>query len=302
MLRTLITLLCLTPTLALAQEAAGDAAADGGGFVFSWDNVVRVVQEEGTAFGLKFLGAIALWVVGRWLIKFALGLADKAMKSRVDETLRRYLSSSLQVLLTFALIVAILGFFGVETTTFAALLAGAGLAIGTAWGGLLTNFAAGVFIMALKPYKVGDFISAGGIIGTVKEIGLFVTVVDTMDNVQTIVGNNKIFSDNIQNFTANDYRRVDLVAQLAHEADHADAIRLLKEAIAKIDNVRTDPGVDVEVLEFNLAGPVLAVRPYVHNDHYWQVYFDTNKAIRETLGAAGYPVPWQQYQIQKGAA
>ena len=139
--------------------------------------------------------------------------------------------------------------------------------------------------------KVGDFVTVGGITGTVKEVGLFTTALNTPDNVLTLVGNSKILSDTIQNFSTNPYRRVDLKAQLSGAADHAAAMALLKEKIARIPNVRPDPAVDVEILEFNLVGPVLAVRPYCHTDHYWQVYFDTNRTIREALGEAGFPVP-----------
>jgi small conductance mechanosensitive channel len=125
----------------------------------------------------------------------------------------------------------------------------------------------------------------------VHEVGLFVTTIDTLDNIRTYVGNSKVFSGNIQNFTANPYRRVDLKAQLNHEVDHNEAIRLLKERLAQIPHVMTDPAPDVEILEFNLAGPVLAVRPYVHSNNYWQVYFDTNRAIRKTFGEAHFPAP-----------
>ena len=150
-----------------------------------------------------------------------------------------------------------------------------------------------------RPFKVGDFISAAGVTGTVEEIGLFVTAINTLDNVKNIIGNNAIFSGTIQNFSANPYRRVDLLAQLNHQVDHNEAIRLLTEKVSQIPNVESDPAPDIEILEFNLAGPVLAVRPYCHNDHYWQVYFDTNKIIRETFGEAGYPVPEQHYNIRR---
>lgn len=244
-----------------------------------------------TEYGIKLIGGLVLWIVGGWLIGMAVKLFGKAVSGKLEATLVGYLSTILGVGLKVILIVAILGYFGVETTTFAALLAGAGLAIGTAWGGLLTNFAAGVFIMILKPYKKGDFITAGGKTGTVQEIGLFTTTLDTPDNVKTIIGNNKIFSDTIQNYTANPFRRVELTAQLDHTTDVDDAIRRLKEKVSKIPNISKDQAVDVEVLTFTLAGPVLAVRPYVHNDHYWPVYFATNKAISEVGGEASYAVP-----------
>ena len=166
-----------------------------------------------------------------------------------------------------------------------------GLAIGMAWSGLLANLAAGGFIIVLRPFKVGDFISAGDVTGTVTEIGLFVTAINTPDNVLTMVGNNKIFSDNIQNFSDNAFRRVDLTAQLSGAADWQAAAALLRQRIASLDNVLAEPAVEVEILEFNLLGPVLAVRPYCHTDHYWQVYFDTNKVIKDALGETGFPAP-----------
>ena len=254
-----------------------------------------------TQVGLMVVGAIVLLIIGRWLIGVAVSMITRALeKQRVDPTLLRYVGNIVSVLLNVALIVAILGYFGVETTTFAALLAAAGVAIGLAWSGLLANFAAGAFLIVLRPFKAGDFITAAGVTGTVKEVGLFVTTINTLDNVMTFVGNNKIFSDNIQNFSANPYRRVDLVAQLNHAVDHKTAIYMLKERLAKIPNVVTEPAPDVEILTFNLAGPVLAVRPYCHTDHYWQVYFDTNRLIRESFGEAQFPVPEQHYVVRNG--
>ncbi|MCM3870402.1 MAG: mechanosensitive ion channel family protein [Pyrinomonadaceae bacterium] len=122
---------------------------------------------------------------------------------------------------------------------------------------------------------------------------LFVTTINTLDNVHTIVSNSKIFGDNIQNFSTNPYRRVDLVAQLNHSVDHNEAIELLKSRLSKIPNVIDAPAPDVEILQFTPMGPVLAVRPYADNQHYWQVYFDTNRLIRDTFGEAGFPAPGQ---------
>ena len=264
------------------------------------DQILQNAANTLTTVGLKIVAAIILYMIGRWLISFAIRLMRRALEAQhVDATIQRYLGNLVGVVLNIALVIAILGYFGVETTTFAALLAGAGLAIGAAWSGLLSNFASGAFLVILRPYKVGDFITAGGVTGTVKEIGLFVTTILTPDNVQTFVGNTKVFSDTIQNFSANPYRRVDLLAQLNHSVDHNDAIKRLKEALGKIPNVVADPAPDVEILDFNLAGPVLCVRPYCHTDHYWQVYFDTNKLIRETFGAAGYPTPQQHFAVRQ---
>jgi len=252
-----------------------------------------------TAVGLKILGAIAIWIIGRWLIGLALNMMGKALtRQKIDPTLIRYIHSAVAALLNIALVIAILGFFGVETTSFAALIAAAGVAIGMAWSGLLSNFAGGVFLVILQPFKVGDFITAAGVTGTVEEIGLFATTLSTPDNVKTMVGNGKIFGDTIQNFSANPYRRVELTAQLAHDVDPQAAVALLKPALAKVPNVMATPAPDVEILTFNFAGPVLAVRPYCNNAHYWQVYFDTNRLIRDTFAHAGFPVPEHHYSLR----
>jgi len=254
------------------------------------------------AFGLRALGAIAVWIVGRWLIGLVLRLLGRALRRQhVDPTLIRYLSNILSVALNVVLVVALLGYFGVETTSFAALVAGIGVAVGAAWGGLLANFAAGAFLIVLRPFKVGDDVKAGGVEGTVVEIGLFATHINSPDNVVTLVGNNKIFADTIHNYSANPYRRVERTAQLAHGVDVNDAIRRLKTALSKIQNVSTTPAPVVEVVEFTPMGPVLAVRPYTHTNNYWQVYFDTNRAIIDTFGSAGYPVPETHYRFHQTA-
>jgi len=254
-----------------------------------------------TALGLKVLGAIVLWIIGRWLIEFARRMVVRSLKYPFDQTVASYIGTAVSVTLNIALIIAILGLFGIQTTSFAALLGGVAVAIGLAWSGLLANLAAGVFLLILRPFKVGDFISAGGILGTVDEIGLFVTTITTLDNVRTFVGNAKVLGDNIQNFTVNPHRRVDLTAQLDNSVSHADAIRFLKERLRRIPNVVPEPAPDVEILTFTPLGPVLAVRPYCHNDHYWQVYFDANRAIREVGGDAGFPAPQQHVFVRSGA-
>jgi len=253
-----------------------------------------------TAFGLKVIGAIVLWIIGRKLIGFARVLVVRSLKYPFDQTVATYIGTAVSVILTITLIIALLGFFGIETTSFAALLAGVGIAIGAAWSGLLANLASGVFLLILRPFKVGDFISAGGIVGTVDEIGLFVTNITPLDNVRTFVGNAKILGDNIQNFTAHPFRRVDLLAQLDNSVNHVEAIRLLKARVARIPNVVTVPAPDVEILTFTPLGPVLAVRPYCHNDHYWQVLFDTNRSICEAGGEGNFPAP-RQHVFVNGA-
>ena len=243
--------------------------------------LTQSLVEHGTQIGLQMLGALLLWVVGRWLIRLTVKLANNGMaRQKMDPTLANYVTSSIIGLLNVVLVISILGAFGVQTTTFAAMFAAIGLAIGAAWSGLLANFAAGVFMIILRPFKVGDYVIAGGIEGTVTEIGPFGTKLTTPDNIMTIVGNNKVLSDDIKNYSAHAYRRVELFMQLNHDANYREVATLLKLRLAKIPNVMTSPAPDVEILEFNLNGPKLAVRPYCHTGDYWQVYFDTNAAIR----------------------
>jgi small conductance mechanosensitive channel len=242
--------------------------------------------------GLKVLAAIAFWVIGRWMIGRVIALVQAAMnRNHVDPTLTKYLGSIIAIALNIALVIGILGYFGVQTTSFAAMLAGAGLAIGAAWSGLLGNFAAGAFMLILRPFKVGDFVSVGGVTGTVHELGLFGTSIVTPDNVLTLIGNGKIFGDTIQNFSALPVRRVERVAQLAGGVDPLDAIARLKAAVAAIPNVTQTPAPEVSLLELKPEGPQIAVRPYTSNVHYWQVYFDTNEAIVRVCRDAGWPTP-----------
>jgi small conductance mechanosensitive channel len=264
----------------------------------NFDQVIQQILPVIGNIGLQIVGAFIFWVVGQKLIEFAGRLVKRGMRSTtIDPTLITYLINIITVTLRVVLIVAILGYFGIQTTSFAALLAAAGVAIGAAWGGLLANFAAGAFLIIFRPFKVGDFITAAGVTGEVQEIGLFTTSINTPDNVLTVIGNNKIFADNIQNYSVNSSRRVELVAQIAHTVEPLQAINLLKARISQIPNVLSNPAPEVEILSFNASGPLLAVRPHCHNNHYWQVYFDTNKAICEAFGQAGYPVPQPQYVV-----
>jgi small conductance mechanosensitive channel len=258
--------------------------------------VTNFVTTTGFDLLIKIIAALAFWIIGRWLIGKVIRLIQAGMsRNQIDPTLTKYLGSIIGVILNIVLVMGILGYFGIQTTSFAALLAGAGLAIGTAWGGLLAHFAAGAFMMILRPFKVGDFVSAGGVTGTVKELGLFGTTIVTPDNVQTMIGNNKVFSDTIQNFTSLPIRRVDRTAQLANGVDPIDAMRRLGEAVALIPNVSKETPPEIKILEFKPEGAVLTVRPYTNNDHYWQVYFDTNEAIARVCSEAKWPLPTRPF-------
>ena len=250
-------------------------------------------------------GALIAFIIGRWVIGRLVHATRRILDQRdFEPTLARYVVSLTGIVLNVFLIIAILSIFGVETTSFAALIAAMGLAIGAAWSGMLGNFAAGVFLILFKPFKVGDFVCAGGVTGTVKEIGMFATTIATPDNVYNVVCNSKISGDNIQNFSTYDFRAVDLRAQIAHGVDPAKAIADLTAAVARIPNQAPGQPALVDILEFNDRGTLLVVRPFCHNDHYWQVFFDTNRAIANTLTGTGYPVPTTfqtDYQYDMGA-
>jgi small conductance mechanosensitive channel len=244
-------------------------------------------------FGLKLVGAFLLWFLGRWLIGKVVTAAVRALTAKqLDPTLQRYLASVLKVVLNIVLVIGILGFFGFETTSFAALIAAAGVAIGAAWAGLLSNFAAGAFLMVLRPFKVGDSIECGSVSGTVQEIGLFSTTLLTADNVPTYVNNSRIMGDTLRNFSDAPHRRVDRTAQVDHGTDPMIVMATLRQRLAQIPNVLAEPAPQIEILDLNDTGVALAVRPYCKPQHYAGVFFATNALIREVLvstGAAAAP-------------
>lgn len=257
------------------------------------EQIALWLTTKGAELGLKVLAAIAVWVIGRWLIGVVRKLIEKAINrtKRIEPTLARYLVSIIGVLLNLILILAVLDIFGVQTTSFAALLAGAGLAIGTAWGGLLAHFAAGVFIQVLRPYKVGDYVNVGGVEGTVSELGLFGTTVLSGDNVTHIVGNNKVFNETIKNYSTQPHRRVDTEVKVANGVDIKEVVTRLRGALPLIQSVLATPAPEVEISKFTPEGPLLTVRAYTHTDNYWKVYFEINQMIARTFAEAGYPVP-----------
>ena len=244
----------------------------------------------------RVLGAIALWLIGGMLIGFACRVVGGAMSARnLDRTMTTYVTSALGILLRIVLIAGILGMFGVESTSFAALLAAGGVAIGMAWSGLLANFAAGVFLVLLRPFKVGDVITAAGVNGEVKEIGLFATTLDTRANVRIFVGNNKLFADNIINHSHNPYARIEVRAQVANGVNPFEVAGRIRALVVQIPHVLSDPAPEVGVLEYNAAGTLLYVRPYVRGGGLEQeaVAGAAFRAIADATTGLPVPAPFQ---------
>jgi small conductance mechanosensitive channel len=243
----------------------------------------QVTIDKLGSFAGSVLFAIVLWFAGRWLIRIAVGLIQIHMRRRkLDETVVRWFGSSIDVIATVALIVSLLGYFGLNTTSFAALFAGAGVAIGAAWAGLLSHFAAGVFLLVFRPFKVGDVIQAGGVTGTVREIGLFGTTIDDPDNVRITVGNSKLFNDNITNYSANDWRMANARVEIDAEHDQDAVMKLMLDEAERLSGVLKSPAPTASVVDLK-AGPVIAVRVACRPDDHARVQSALNRALKIAL-------------------
>jgi small conductance mechanosensitive channel len=258
---------------------------------------------NGTTIAIKLAVAIVAWVVGRWFIKLIRQVLTRLLvgNEKIDTTISKYITSFLSGLLTIGLAIAILGYLGVQTTSLAALLAGIGLAVGTAWGGLLTHFSAGIFLQILRPFKIGDYVDVGGIEGDVLELGLFGTTILSVDNVTTIVGNSKVFSEIIKNYSSQPYRRANCVVLIDHSIPVADAIEQLKKAIQTIPNVLETPTPQIGILDINKEGVSLAVRPFCHTAHHLSVRFATYQMIQDTFKKLGYIAPNTRIEYREKA-
>ncbi len=256
--------------------------------------------EFGSEYGLKLLGAVAIWVIGSWVIKRINKLLDKAMdKVEYDESLEKFITSLIVGTLKVLLIVIILGNLGVETTSFAALLAAGGLAIGLSLQGSLSNFAGGVLILILKPYKTGDFIEAQGEFGVVKEIQIFNTKINTLDNKEVIIPNGALSNGNITNYSSEKFRRVDLVIGVSYNSDIKQTKDLLLNILKNNDKIVDEPAPMIYLGELADSSVNFYVRPWVHSPDYWDVYFEVMEACKLELDKAGIEIPFPQMDIHK---
>jgi len=256
--------------------------------------------EFGSEYGLKLLGAVMLWVIGSWVIKRINKLLIKAMdKVEYDESLEKFITSIIIGTLKILLIVIILGNLGVETTSFAALLAAGGLAIGLSLQGSLSNFAGGVLILVLKPYKTGDFIETQGEMGTVKEIKIFTTMINTMDNKEVIIPNGALSNGNITNYSSEKYRRIDLVIGVSYNSDIKQTKDLLLKVLTDNEKVIKEPAPQILLGELADSSVNFYVRPWVHSPEYWDVYFEVMESCKIELDKAGIEIPFPQMDIHK---
>jgi small conductance mechanosensitive channel len=249
-------------------------------------------------YGLKIVGSVLIFIVGRWLAKLLSRLAAKAArKAKTDETLVRFIQDFCYLgMLTFVVIAALAN-MGVQTASFIAVIAAGGLAIGLALQGSLANFASGVLMLIFKPIRVGDFVEAGGAKGTVSAIGIFTTTLNSPDNVRIIVPNSQITGGNVSNYTINGTRRVDLVIGVSYEDDLKKAKSVIEKVLADDDRVLPNPAALVAVFELADSSVNFVVRPWVNVANYWDVYFDLTAKIKVALDKNGITIPFPQQDI-----
>jgi small conductance mechanosensitive channel len=260
--------------------------------------ILNKLSEFISAFGLKIIGAIAIIIIGRWIAHMLSGFLKKAMaKAKIDDILVSFAESLTYVGLMVFIIIAALGVVGIPTASFAAVIAAAGLAIGLALQGSLSNFAAGVLMVIFKPIRVGDFVEVGGALGTVKKIQIFNTILDSPDNVRIIVPNAQVTGSHIKNYTINGTRRVDLVIGVSYEDDLKKTCAVIEKVLANHELVLKNPAPTVAVSELADSSVNLVVRPWVKAVDYWTAYFGLTEAIKVALDKNGITIPFPQHDV-----
>lgn len=260
--------------------------------------IITMLTENGTAFALDIVAALAIFFIGRWLAKAVHRLVVKAMeRANLDAILVRFIGNIAHVLLLVFVVLAAIAQVGVQTTSLIAVLGAAGLAVGLALQGSLANFAAGVLIIIFRPYKIGDFIEAGGVAGSVDEVQIFTTVLKTPDNKRVIVPNGQIMGGTITNYSAHATRRVDLVASVSYEDDSDRVREVLTEILAADSRVLADPAPTIQMNAHRDSSIDWIVRPWVKTEDYWAVYWDLTEAIKRRFDAAGISIPFPQRDV-----
>jgi len=251
-----------------------------------------------TVYGLKVLAAIAIFIIGRWVAKGVRRLVERIMtKGNVDPTLVTFTSNMAYIGLLAFIVIAALGQLGIQTTSFIAILGAAGLAVGLALQGSLSNFAAGFLLIIFRPFKVGDLIEAAGVFGVVEAIQIFTTQLKTADNKTVIVPNAKLTDDNIVNWTVKGTRRVDMVFGIGYDDDIDKARSLMADIIAEDGRILKTPAPQISVSELADSSVNFVVRPWVKVEDYWGVHFDLTEKIKKAFDANGVSIPFPQRDV-----
>ncbi len=263
----------------------------------SEEMIQRAIQLA-TELGIGLVTAAVILLIGRWIVKGVTSLVRKALqKSEVDVTLERFICSLVYAILLTIVVIAAINQLGVQTTSLVAVVGAAGLAIGFALQGSLSNFASGVLIVLFRPYKAGDMIEAAGESGIVQEVQIFTTILNTLDNRRVVIPNSQIMAGSITNYTANKLRRVDLTAGVSYGDDLDKVKAALKEVVAADERVVDDPEPTVAVFEMADSSVNFVVRPWVKSEDYWDVYFDLTEAIKKRFDQEGISIPFPQRDV-----
>ncbi len=248
--------------------------------------------------GLNILKAIAILIIGRIFVGILTGVVRRVLaRKKTDETLSKFLVSLMKIALMTFVAIAAISALEVETTSFVAVIGAAGLAIGFALQGSLANFASGVMLIIFRPFKVGDFVEAGGTSGSVESIQIFSTILNTPDNKKVIVPNSKITGDNITNYSAMERRRVDFIFGIGYDDDIRKAKEILERIVSEDDRILKDPAPTVAVSELADSSINFVVRPWVKTPDYWPVYFATTEKVKLTFDKEGISIPYPQQDV-----
>ncbi len=259
---------------------------------------MSVIEAYALEYGMSILGALAIFIIGKWAAKLLTSGIRRAMtRANVDATIVSFAGNIIYGIALAFVVIAMLSNLGIETTSLAAIIAAAGLAIGLALQGSLSNFAAGVMVILFRPFKIGDFIEAAGTSGTVKDISIFTTTLKTPDNKTIIVPNSNITSDNITNFSTEKQRRIDMVVGVSYNDDLQKVTKVLEKIVESDERILKDPAVTIAVSELADSSVNFVVRPWVASSDFWAVKFDLTQRIKETFDKEGISIPFPQQDV-----
>ncbi len=262
------------------------------------NQILEKLWELLTLYGLKVVAAIVIFIVGRWVAKVLAGIIRKMMvKADIDQTLQKFVVNMAYIALMAFVVLAALNQLGVQTTSFIAILGAAGLAVGLALQGSLSNFAAGFLMILFRPIRVGDYIEGAGSAGTVEEISIFTTTLVTPDNKTVIIPNAAMTGDNIVNWTVKGTRRVDMVMGIGYDDDIDKAKQIMADVLAKDSRILEDPAPQIAMVELADSSVNFVVRPWVKSSDYWGVYMHTHEAIKKAFDAEGISIPFPQRDV-----
>ena len=269
---------------------------------FDWSTLAILLRDKGIDlgmdFGIKLATALAIFLIGKFIIRLIVGTISKVMTNQaVDKILKTFICNFVQISLMVVVVIASIGALGVETTSFIAIIGTAGLAVGLALQGSLSNFASGVLIVLFRPYRVGDFIEAAGIAGNVDQVQILTTILKTGDNKQIIVPNSQIMDSIITNYSANDTRRVDMVIGVSYDDDLDKVRKTLQNLIATEERILDEPATTIAVSELADSSVNFVVRPWVKSSDYWGVMFDMTEAIKKRFDKEGISFPYPQQDV-----